>query len=78
MNYGGSTQRLFKAAILAMISFFLITDSSLAIHETGPAIEFEKSTHHFGDLYQNETRSCAFRFKNVGNQPLKILSVEGT
>ena len=78
MIYGGSNRRLFETALLAIISIFLITDSSLAIHEKGPAIEFEKLTHHFGDLYQNENRSCAFRFKNVGNQPLKILSVEGT
>ena len=42
MNYGGPTQRLFETALLAIISVFLLTDSSLAIHEKGPAIEFEK------------------------------------
>jgi hypothetical protein len=40
MIYGGSTRRLFKTALLAMISIFLITDSSLANYENGPEFEF--------------------------------------
>lgn len=41
-----------------------------------PKIEFNKTTHDFGTLKEGEIVECSFIFKNVGNSPLKILSVD--
>lgn len=43
-----------------------------------PAIQFEKTEHDFGKILQGEQLSYTFYFKNVGNAPLLITSVEKT
>ena len=43
-----------------------------------PAIQFEKTEHDFGKILQGEQVSYTFRFKNVGNAPLIITSIEKT
>lgn len=43
-----------------------------------PAIQFEKTEHDFGKILQGEQLSYTFHFKNVGNAPLLITSVEKT
>ena len=43
-----------------------------------PAIEFEKTEHDFGKILQGEQVSYTFKFKNVGNAPLIISSIEKT
>jgi hypothetical protein len=63
---------------IVVLSFFPGAGFSVAANEKIPGIAFEKTAHQFGDLFQNENHSYAFRFKNTGIQPLKILSVEGT
>ena len=37
---------------------------------TGPAIEFEKTTHNYGDVPYNGNGECEFRFTNTGTEPL--------
>ena len=41
-----------------------------------PKIEFNKTTHDFGNLKEGEVVECTFKYKNTGTAPLKILSVE--
>ena len=43
-----------------------------------PAIKFEKTEHDFGKILQGEQVSYTFKFKNVGNAPLIITSIEKT
>jgi len=69
---------LIATVVYIFLSIFFGTESFSAVHEKSPTVAFEKLTHHFGDLFQHEEHSYSFRFKNVGAQPLKILSVEGT
>lgn len=54
--------------------------SAESIHEghKQPVIEFEKTEHDFGKILQGEQVSYTFKFKNVGNAPLLITSVEKT
>ena len=40
-----------------------------------PKIEFNKTTHDFGNLKDGEIVECTFIYKNTGTSPLKILSV---
>ena len=43
-----------------------------------PEIKFEKTEHDFGKILQGEQVSYTFKFKNVGNAPLIISSIEKT
>lgn len=43
-----------------------------------PEIEFQKTEHDFGKILQGEQVSYTFKFKNVGNAPLIITSIEKT
>lgn len=43
-----------------------------------PEIKFEKTEHDFGKILQGEQVSYTFKFKNVGNAPLIITSIEKT
>lgn len=43
-----------------------------------PVISFNETTFDFGTVGQQEKYSHAFRFRNAGDQPLKIINVEGT
>ena len=43
-----------------------------------PVIQFEKTEHDFGKILQGEQVSYTFKFKNVGDAPLLITSIEKT
>ena len=43
-----------------------------------PVLKFEKTEHDFGKILQGEQVSYTFKFKNVGNAPLIITSIEKT
>lgn len=45
---------------------------------SAPAIKFEKNEHDFGKILQGEQLSYTFKFKNTGNAPLIITSIEKT
>ncbi len=40
-----------------------------------PIIEFNETSHDFGDLKEGEIVECSFRFKNTGKAPLLIKDV---
>jgi hypothetical protein len=54
-------------------------DSSLVEDENQegakPAIEFERTTHNFGEIVKGEKKSYAFKFTNTGDAPLIINQV---
>lgn len=44
----------------------------------GPVIQWEKTSHDFGDIVQGEKVEYTFKFKNAGTEPLVITNVEVT
>ena len=43
-----------------------------------PRIQFDRVLHDFGEIYQEESLSIDFVFKNIGDAPLLIRSVKGS
>lgn len=41
----------------------------------GPAIEFEKEVHDYGQIAQGDNGDCEFVFTNVGSEPLILQNV---
>lgn len=41
----------------------------------GPQIQFEQTTHDFGDIALNADGSIDFKFKNIGSEPLVLFDV---
>ena len=48
------------------------------ISNVTPKIQFQKTEHDFGKILQGEQVSYTFKFKNIGNAPLIITSIEKT
>lgn len=46
--------------------------------KTKPVIKVEKSVHNFGKVGPNKKYSCKFKFKNIGNDTLKITRIQST
>jgi thermostable 8-oxoguanine DNA glycosylase len=69
---------LYAVVFCALIFCISASESSAASLNNRPNIEFETLKHDFGDLFQNEEQTFSFRFKNIGDRPLKIISAEGT
>ena len=63
------------------ISTGLVNNTATAdgsVKGASPVIKFEKTEHDFGKILQGEQVSYTFKFKNVGNAPLIITSIEKT
>lgn len=43
-----------------------------------PVLQFEKSRHDFGNIFEGEKISFAFRFKNIGKADLVIRAAQGS
>jgi hypothetical protein len=66
---------------LSMLSLFFVVSWFFVF--AGPAaakskIEFTESKFDLGEMYQNEEKSHVFKFKNTGNETLKIDNVKGS
>ena len=46
------------------------------INQPSPRISFEKTVHNFGELAVGEKKECEFRFKNTGQELLKIQRIK--
>lgn len=62
------------ATICAM--FALICTTALAQQNSKAEFKFEKETHDFGKIPQNEAVSHEFTFTNVGTEPIIINEVK--
>jgi len=72
-------------AILFIASFSAISQTTQKGNKTkpveeqplkeGPAIEFKKTVHDYGTIYQEANGECVFEFKNVGNEPVVLSNV---
>jgi hypothetical protein len=41
----------------------------------GPEIQFERTTHDYGEVKQGDNGDTQFKFKNIGSEPLIILEI---
>ncbi|MCM8807696.1 MAG: DUF1573 domain-containing protein [Candidatus Omnitrophica bacterium] len=48
------------------------------IKRDGPDIRFEKYSYYFGKVRHGEKLNFTFKFKNIGNQPLRIKSIRAS
>lgn len=59
--------------LAVVVSFVAATAMKAALQ---PEFKFEKETHDFGKIPQGKPVNVTLKFKNVGDQPLIISSVE--
>lgn len=60
-------------AVFILFSMTLCIEAQEVVNNNGPEIEFEKTTHQFGEIPYKGNAVYEFVFKNTGNEPL-ILS----
>ncbi|MBX2966027.1 MAG: DUF1573 domain-containing protein [Cyclobacteriaceae bacterium] len=63
---------------LAFVVYGFAQEAKPEAKANGPVLTFEKNTHDFGDIYQNDKVEHIFKFTNTGNEPLLISNVYGT
>jgi len=44
----------------------------------GPGIEFKKTVHDYGTIFQGANGECEFEFTNVGSEPLVLSNVQSS
>ncbi|MFT4735879.1 MAG: hypothetical protein ACI9DJ_001077 [Algoriphagus sp.] len=70
-----------KVGLFLMVAFLAACNqttsenNSLTGTDTNAVIEFEENSFDFGSLIEGDEVSHTFKFKNIGTDPLKILSV---
>ena len=57
-------------AVFILFSMTLCIDAQEVVNNNGPEIEFEKTTHQFGEIPYKGNAVYEFVFKNTGNEPL--------
>jgi hypothetical protein len=69
-------KRLMVLIVLLTGSYYLSAQNSKL--SSGASINWDKSTHDFGDVFQGDKVEHTFRFTNTGNKDLVITNVEVT
>lgn len=64
--------------ILALSIFLLSAVVTMAQSPAAPEFKFDKETHDFGKIPQNQPVNAKFEFTNVGDEPLIISDVKPT
>lgn len=71
-----------KKLIILVNILFLATISlnaqTEAVNDNAPNIEFDKTVHDYGTIYQNADGNCEFKFKNTGKEPLILTTVRSS
>lgn len=67
-----------KISLVAISLFSLLLTLNVQAQEKAPKIEFEVSTHEFGDIYQGDVVNHTFTFENKGTAPLVLTNVATT
>jgi hypothetical protein len=67
---------LFLVCLLGFALQSFAQNTKATEKKDGPVITFEKKTHDFGDIYQNDKVDHTFYFTNTGNEPLIITNVQ--
>lgn len=72
-------KKLLFATLMSAVTLFSSNSASAQeVGANGPAIEFKKDTHDYGDVKYGADGTCKFEFKNTGNAPLVISSAKGS
>jgi len=64
-----------KKLIVSLSVITLFTFNAIA-QSSAPEIKFEKKIHDYGTIAKSSDGICEFVFKNVGNEPLIITSIQ--
>lgn len=59
-------------------SLVAASEPTVTQHNDKPSIVFEEINYDFGTVTQQKKYIHVFRFRNTGNQPLKIMDIKGT
>lgn len=65
-----------KHLFITLSTVLLIATGAFA--QAQPEMEFEVSTHDYGNIPQNVPAEVRFKFKNIGAAPLIISNAEGS
>jgi hypothetical protein len=70
--------KLFNLSLLSL--FFILSGFFVFAGQASakPKIEFTETKFDLGEMYQNQEASHVFKFKNAGNETLKIDNVKGS
>ncbi len=62
------------------IAFFavLVLSGFISMAQSGPAIQFEKLVHDFGNITQGDNAEVEFVFTNTGDAPLLLSNAKST
>jgi hypothetical protein len=77
------------AAILVIASFYAVSQTTPKGNKpakeevqqskyNGPEIEFTRTVHDYGTIFQDANGECEFEFKNVGSEPLVLSNVRSS
>ncbi|MCF8302067.1 MAG: DUF1573 domain-containing protein [Bacteroidales bacterium] len=70
--------------IFLIVTLFLFASSLVMAQDeadknpNAPEITFEKTTHDYGTIHQNDDGTCEFEFTNTGKEPLVLSRVRSS
>lgn len=74
-----------RAGLLFLLIAFAVStgfaqnkDDESGEKDTKPTIEFEKTTHNYGEVDYKGDGTCSFKFENTGNEPLLLTKVKAS
>jgi len=74
-------RKLLISTFVLLVAFMLKAQEAKQVEQTvkaGPQIAVEEKVHQFGTITQGDVVEHTFMFKNIGTEPLKILSARGS
>jgi hypothetical protein len=72
-------KKIFFALGIMMIATFAVNAQATEVGtNSGPAIEFDKEVHDYGNIEQHANGVCEFTVTNTGNEPLIISQAKGS
>ncbi|HRS54252.1 MAG TPA: DUF1573 domain-containing protein [Bacteroidales bacterium] len=62
--------------LMLLVSTILFINALSIAQTSAPEIKFEKKVHDYGTILKGSNGDCEFVYKNVGDEPLIITSVQ--
>ncbi len=61
--------------LTAVLWMLLAAAPMIGTAAAGPVLSFDRIEHDFGPLWEGESRTTSFRFRNTGDEPLRIEAI---
>jgi hypothetical protein len=62
--------------VILTLNVIILFSLSVISQTSAPEIKFDKKVHDYGTITKGSDGTCEFVFKNIGNEPLIITSVQ--